>query len=58
MRFLISIGANVNDQENLARYTPLHIACEVGASDLVKVLLENGVDPNRQDTGGRTALHV
>jgi ankyrin repeat protein len=38
--------------------TPLHFACIDGNIDIVKVLLENGVDVNLTNASGQTPLHV
>ena len=46
MRYFIYVEhVNVNTQDN-AGWTPLHEACNNGYPDVVKVLLENGADPN------------
>ncbi|KAJ9590252.1 hypothetical protein L9F63_016639, partial [Diploptera punctata] len=37
--------------------TPLHFACDRGTENIVKILLENGADPNAQDNCGKTPLH-
>ena len=40
------------------QYTPLLIAVFYGKKDVVKSLLENGVEPNAKDALGRTGLHL
>lgn len=37
--------------------TPLHYACKEGNVEIVKLLLEEGCDPNWPDRQGRTCLH-
>ncbi|XP_049848886.1 uncharacterized protein LOC126316906 [Schistocerca gregaria] len=41
----------------LKRQTLLHIAVKKGNTELVKILGENGCDPNKPDKKGRTPLH-
>lgn len=58
---LINNGAKVNvrDPGNLSRdYTPLHWAARLGHSELVKLLLEKGADPNAVSKSGETPLHL
>ncbi len=43
-RLLIDLGANVNILSR-RRGTALHLACNIGFLDLIKLLLENGADP-------------
>ena len=38
--------------------TPLHMACFKEHDKIVKVLLQNGADPNEQDSFGLTPLHI
>lgn len=50
---------NVNDQDVNGK-TALHVACEVNAANLVKLLLSHGADPNiptHLDIGYYVALH-
>lgn len=37
--------------------TPLHHGCETGDAFVVKLLIENGADPEARDNCGRTAVH-
>ncbi len=59
---LIEAGANVNRPGNPGGSTPLHNAAN-GLHDpaesltVTKLLLENGADPNRGNSEGRTAVH-
>lgn len=48
---------NVNSQ-NPDQWTLLHIATNEGNYSIVKLLLENGADPNPQSVNQRTALHL
>lgn len=60
LRRLISNGADVNQVfEDIARISTksiLHMACEKGRTDCVKVLLENGAKVNARDPWGMTPL--
>uniref|UniRef100_A0A803SU80 Ankyrin 1 n=1 Tax=Anolis carolinensis TaxID=28377 RepID=A0A803SU80_ANOCA len=38
--------------------TPLHCAARLGHCSMVKLLLENGADPNLSTTAGHTPLHI
>eukprot|EP01097_Dermamoeba_algensis_P010603 TRINITY_DN7900_c0_g1_i1.p1 TRINITY_DN7900_c0_g1~~TRINITY_DN7900_c0_g1_i1.p1 ORF type:complete len:172 (-),score=37.53 TRINITY_DN7900_c0_g1_i1:274-789(-) len=56
LAFLVSKGLKVNcsTQEG---HSPLHIAVKYGYITKVKWLLDNGVDVNKEDSGGSLALH-
>jgi ankyrin repeat protein len=54
---LINQGADVNDQNNDKRESPLHIAAIWNNLSLVKVLIDAGADVNAQDEFGSTPLH-
>jgi ankyrin repeat protein len=53
---LLYAGANVNATTRLGAYTPLLLASKVGASEVVKKLLDSGANPNDATTNGTTAL--
>ena len=55
-RALRDKGAEVNARDNNG-WTPLHVAVQVGASDIVKELLTRGADPNAKQDLGSTPLH-
>ncbi|KAJ5560405.1 hypothetical protein N7513_002804 [Penicillium frequentans] len=57
VNLLIRYGAQVNPSQDCARSTPLQIAAEGGEPEIVKLLLDNGADPNVFGTSIRgTAL--
>ena len=56
VRFLISNGANINQQDfNLE--TPLHHSIEY-SSEIVKLLLESGANPESKNVLGQTAYEI
>lgn len=52
-------GADINgfDVPDLGRLTPLARQTYLGAAPMVAWLLENGADPDLEDSSGETALH-
>ena len=57
LKFLLSVGEDVNQQDELG-LTALHRCAEAHSlPDMVKLLLENGADETIRDTFGHTALH-
>ena len=54
-KLLIAHGAEVNDQANIARITPLHAAAEEDHPDVVKQLVAAGADPKRVEVNGYSA---
>ena len=58
-RTLLDAGANVHAGTRIGRYTALHMAGEVGAGDVVEVLLGAGADPSARvvGAGSPTPLH-
>lgn len=57
IEFLIDEGADIHFVDDNFR-TPLHFAALYGGQDVVKLLLEKGVDPNSTDCRGLTALDL
>ncbi|CAO2837046.1 unnamed protein product [Amaranthus hypochondriacus] len=53
---LIQAGANVNIIAGGT--TPLHIAADIGSSDLINCLLKAGADPNSTDEDGHKPIQV
>jgi ankyrin repeat protein len=57
--YLIKAGARVNSpSQNKMRVTPLHSAAAGGHTAIVKLLLQNGADPNAREDGDFTPLHA
>ena len=50
-------GEGINDKDWLG-YTPLHWAVYFGYSDLIKLLISKGTDPDVQSNTGRYALEI
>ncbi|KAG9268967.1 NF-kappa-B inhibitor alpha isoform X3 [Astyanax mexicanus] len=55
---LISLGADINAQEQCNGRTALHLAVDLQNRDLVKLLISKGADVNSQTYGGHTAYHL
>lgn len=57
LRFLLEKGCSVDVPTKLGR-SPLSKACWNGRVDVVEILVKSpGINLNRKDVGGRTALH-
>ncbi|XP_035785117.1 potassium channel AKT1-like [Anopheles albimanus] len=51
-------GMSANTVESYYRRSALHIACSRGYTDTVRVLLQNGANPNIRDMNNNTPLHL
>ena len=58
-RFLIGAGADLGAGTRIGAYTPLHLAAQAGAGEVVEMLLAAGADPRTatKGTGGARPLH-
>ncbi len=58
-RALLDAGAEVGAGTRIGRYTPLHVAAQAGAGEVVEVLVAAGADPERaiESGGGARPLH-
>ena len=52
IRFLVKQGLDINARGDLHE-TPLLLACSLGHSEMIKLLLELGADPNMVDYQGQ-----
>jgi ankyrin repeat protein len=50
------INAHYHDRRREFGSTPLHVACRNNQVDIIRILLENGADPNSVDDFGQTPL--
>lgn len=48
---------DINAQDINSGDTALHLACQNGHKDIVKILIDNGADTTIQDARGKTVLH-
>lgn len=55
---LLKHGADINDQSNMFKRTPLQGAALYGKTQAVKWLIEHGADVNRPDSQGETAISI
>lgn len=57
-RVLIDALPTCTEHENSFGNTALHAAARSGSVDIVRLLLEKGADPNKENHRGSTALHI
>ena len=57
VELLIEHNININAQDFNNEFTPLMYTVSLNNKKLSKILLQNNVDPNKQDFIGNTALH-
>jgi ankyrin repeat protein len=53
---LLKSGATLRPRDSLAQ-TPLMLACQVGATEVIALLVDHSIDKNILDLAGKTALH-
>lgn len=59
LKFLVSKGLNINEQDPILKQTPLHVAIQYHRDlEVIKTLLSLGADCNIQDFLGRTPAHI
>lgn len=56
--FLLKAGAGVDIKTEQAKESSLHLACRLALKTIMTILLQNGADPNCQDSKGQTPLHI
>ncbi len=59
-RMLVEAGANIGAGTRIGRYTPLHVAAQAGAGEVVEILVAAGAGPDAPITVGGAArpLHL
>uniref|UniRef100_A0A8C9PX46 Ribonuclease L n=1 Tax=Spermophilus dauricus TaxID=99837 RepID=A0A8C9PX46_SPEDA len=55
---LLHRGADVNFQEEVGGWTPLHNAVQCGRKDIVELLLHHGADPHQRKRNGATPFII
>jgi len=55
---LLAKGIKIDPRPNLAGWTPLHQAAAAGATGLIELLVDNGVDVNARTNDGRSAYNL
>lgn len=59
VRVLLDAGADPNRLNRVRKKAPIHLAAEAGnAASLAQLLAAKGLDVNKQDSAGCTALHL
>jgi hypothetical protein len=58
VRKFIEKGANVNVMDTIDKNTPLHLACDKGDNEIVKMLVENKADMKVKNGNGETPYDV
>ena len=58
VKFLIKKGFDLNEARKYDGATPLHFACQEGATDVAKLLICSGADTNKISYFGRKALDM
>ncbi|XP_071476528.1 uncharacterized protein [Diadema antillarum] len=54
---LVRLAGKSVDIFNYMQQTPLHLACIMQNSDIIRLLVEAGANPNEADRNGQTAAH-
>ena len=54
---LLTSGAAVECSGDSKPWTPLQLALKIGANSVVRILLENGADPEAVDKQGNSPIH-
>ena len=57
MSKLIIQHVKINDNDNYFSISPLHIACDIGNKEIVRLLLDNNADIEIVDNNYMTPLH-
>jgi ankyrin repeat protein len=59
VKFILSVaGADIDAAENIFRWTPLHIAADIGHAPIFQLLVDAGAKVEQRDVVGWTALHL
>ncbi|MGL9758828.1 MAG: ankyrin repeat domain-containing protein [Wolbachia sp.] len=57
VKVLMEEGVEVNATEGIGKYTPLHLACMVGAESVIKELVKVGAAVNQPDKFGNAPMY-
>eukprot|EP00752_Nemacystus_decipiens_P016405 g14662.t1 len=55
---LLAAGADVTLRENMLDFSPLDVAATMGHADVVRLIVDHGIDVNAASRDGITALHA
>jgi tankyrase len=57
VEYLLNLGAQIDSQDE-GGLQPIHNSCSFGHTEVVRLLLSRGADPNAKDHWSYTGLHV
>lgn len=57
VNYIVTNDPSLLERRSLGGFTPLHVACTLHITDVIRLLLAAGADARRRDTTGRNMLH-